>query len=79
MARRYVELTHCPICKAKVDCYDECDTDTPFTARDIVEGLNAWGAASVPKDVVCYAGGEFVHFRTPGLERLVRMTAAKAA
>lgn len=79
MTRRYVELTHCPVCKVKVDCYDECNTDKPFTAYDVLEGLNAWGAASVPKEVVCYTGGELIHFTTPGLHRLVRMTAVRAA
>ena len=73
-------LTHCPICKMKIDDYAECATAKPFTAYSPLEGLTAWGAFGVPKETVCYTGGQYIHFRTPGderpFERLVFMTEA---
>lgn len=75
-------LTHCPICKTKIDDYAECRTATPFTAYDPMEGLIAWGAYSAPKETVCYTGRQYIHFRTPGderpFERLVFMTKAQS-
>lgn len=72
----FVAPTNCPMCNAKIS-YAECETTRPFTAYSPMEGLNAWGAADMPKEAVCYSGGEYIHFRTPTEERLVRMTGIK--
>lgn len=73
-----VAFTHCPICNQKVDEFAECRTDKPFTAYDPMEGINAWGAFDMPKEIVCYNGGHVVHFKYPGGERLVVMTEVAA-
>lgn len=76
----FVVPTRCPMCNLAIDIYDECKTNRPFVAQDVLDGLNAWGAASMPKETVCYSGGKYIHFRTPGsgkpYERLVLMTEA---
>ena len=73
--------THCPMCKEPIDEFAECRTAEPYMAYNPMEGLSAWGAYDVPKETVCYTGGKWIHFRTPGkdkpLERLVLMTEAK--
>lgn len=68
------ELTHCPMCKKKVDSYTTCRADEPFTAKEPIEGLEAWGAYSVEKELLCF-DGTYVHFRfvADGESRLVKL------
>lgn len=69
--------THCPLCLQAVGEFATCQTDRPFVAKDPMDGLTAWGAATLPKEILCYAGGRIVHFKYPSGERLVLMTEAK--
>ena len=69
-------LTQCPICLLPVSDYSEVRTDKPFTAYNPFEGLNAWGAYSIPKQTLCFKGGQIIHFKIGDSERLVRMLTA---
>lgn len=60
----------CPLCGRMVAEYAECRTAKLFTARDPLEGLMAWGAAGMPKTVLCESS-RHLHFADPGGTRLV--------
>lgn len=68
------ELTHCPMCKEKVDSFATCRADEPFTAKEPMEGLEAWGTYDTPKELLCL-DGTYVHFRFlgDGSTRLVEL------
>jgi len=72
-----VELVKCPNCKKDVDDVCYVDTAEPFTAYNPWEGLNAWGPADVPKQLVCCTG-QWAHikFMDNNDERMVRMLRA---
>lgn len=59
------DLTHCPMCKEKIDSFATCRADEPFTAKEPMEGLDDWGAYSAEKELLCF-DGKYVHFRFLG-------------
>lgn len=69
-----IELTHCPLCKEKIDSFATCRASEPFTAKEPVEGLEAWGTYDNPKELMCF-DGKYVHFRflADGSTRLVEL------
>lgn len=69
-----IEPTHCPLCKERITDFATCHADEPFTAYDPFEGLLAWSAYTVPKELLCF-DGTWVHFRfsETGDTRLVKL------
>lgn len=66
----------CPLCKKEVDDVREVVSNSgePFTAVEAINGLDAFSALSVPKELICHDGA-YTHFRftDTGEERLVKI------
>ena len=66
----------CPGCNNEVMDVVECDTDNPFTAYNPMDGLTAWGAYSVQKELL-HIERQTAHIKfADGHERLVIMLRA---
>lgn len=64
----------CPKCNKQVGDFHRVWSDKPFTAKEALPGLAAWGGLDVERTVLCESG-QFVHFKFDhsGDERLVEM------
>lgn len=65
---------NCPVCKKDVVEAFQVWSDKPFTAKEALPGLAAWGGLDVPRTIICQ-NKQFVHFRfdRSGEEHLVEM------
>lgn len=69
-------MMQCPECKEEVAEYEEVNTAKLWTARDVVEGLTAWGPYDAEKELL-HISGQLAHIRfDDGTSRLVRMLRA---
>lgn len=64
----------CPKCGEEVAEFKRVWSDGPFTAKEAMPGLAAWGGYDVPRTVICETPTH-VHFKFDhdGTERLVEM------
>ena len=66
-------MTHCPICKKKIDSFYKSECEEPFTHFNPMQGLTIYGPFSAEKETICNENG-FLHFRfTDGENRLVEL------
>lgn len=67
-------MTKCPICLQEVEDFFQVWSDAPFTAKEALPGLAAWGGIDVPRTIICQSD-HFVHFAFDhdGHEHLVEM------
>ncbi len=65
---------NCPKCHKEVEEFHRVWSDKPFTAKEALPGLAAWGGIDVARTILCEKG-QFVHFKFDHIdvEHLVEM------